>query len=201
MEAKSIRTGYKFGDREVKTAADVKGTGLFKESLRRAKPGEYVMIVQTLKADGTQLKNASYKQGEIYQIISKTMDGYLPIIKVNGDVIPLFDEEYVVLEGYDPEKKVVHKESYSLPENVLRFKRKAKAGDYVELIKSINGIPKGTVLEVKRIGAAGEPQYGEKIEEFLWDEDYVVLVRPEDRVKELINELFQVYSMIQQKEE
>ena len=201
MEAKSIRTGYKFGDREVKSAADVKGTGLFKEALRRAKPGEYVMIVQPLKADGTTLENASYKQGEIYQIISKTMDGYLPIIKVNGDVTPLFDEEYVVLEGYNPEKKVVHKETYSLPENVLRFKRKAKAGDYVELLKGTNGIPKGTVLEIKKIGVAGEPQYGDKIEEFLWDEDYVVLVRPEDRVKELINELFQVYSMIKQKEE
>lgn len=204
MEAKSIRSGYKFGDKEVKTPADVKGvkdTGLFKEALRRAKSGEYIMIVQALKADGTKLENAAYKEGEIYKVEGRTFGGGLPIIQVNGSITPLFDEEYVVLEGYFPGKKVVHKESYSLPEKVLKIKRKAKSGDYVELLKGLNGIPKGTVLEIKRIGAAGEPQYGDKIEEFLWDDDYVVLVKPEDRFKELIRELFQVYSLIEKKEE
>ena len=103
---------YKMSDEEIKAAFNIVfGTGV-KEVKRRAKKGDYVKIVNEVSSYG------NYKNGDILQIVYDThgyaMHGHKP-----NEV--LHDKEYVVLEGYKPEKHGKPKEPH-----------KFKVGDIVK---------------------------------------------------------------------
>ena len=103
---------YTMSDEEIKNAFNIVfGTGI-KEVKRRAKTGEYVKIVNAVLSYG------NYKNGDILKIVCGTYGftryGY------NPDEI-LYDSEYVVLEGYKPEKEGKPKEPH-----------KFKVGDIVK---------------------------------------------------------------------
>ena len=103
---------YEMNDEEIKHAFNIVfGTGI-KEVKRRAKKGEYVKIVDAVLSYG------NYKNGDILKIVSGTHGftryGYKP------DEI-LYDSEYVVLEGYNPDKHGELKETH-----------KFKVGDIVK---------------------------------------------------------------------
>ena len=69
-----------------------------KEVKRRAKVGEYIKIVN---------KSAfcvSYENGEIFKVKSTTPLGSAVVRLENSFHMPMHDEEYVVLEGYNPKK-------------------------------------------------------------------------------------------------
>lgn len=83
-----------------------------KEVKRRAKKGEYVKIVDAF------LPYGHYKNGDILQIVDDTHGYAIYGHKPNE---ALYDEEYVVLEGYNPDKHGEPKEP-----------RKFKVGDMVK---------------------------------------------------------------------
>lgn len=102
---------YEMNDEEIKHAFNIVfGTGI-KEVKRRAKKGEYVKIVNAVSSYG------NYKNGDILKIVDDTGHvryGYNPVEF-------LYDKEYVVLEGYKPEKEGEPKEPH-----------KFKVGDIVK---------------------------------------------------------------------
>lgn len=103
---------YEMSNKEIKNAFNIVfGTGV-KEVKRRAKVGEYVKIVDAVLSYG------NYKNGDILKIVRGTYGftryGYKP-----GEI--LYDREYVVLEGYKPEKEGEPKEPH-----------KFKVGDIVK---------------------------------------------------------------------
>lgn len=83
-----------------------------KEVKRLAKVGEYVKIVNAVSSYG------NYKNGDILQIVDDTY-GYVRYGHNPGEV--LYDHEYVVLEGYKPDKEGEPKEPH-----------KFKVGDIVK---------------------------------------------------------------------
>ena len=83
-----------------------------KEVKRRAKTGEYVKIVNAVLSYG------NYKNGDILQIVDDTY-GYARYGHNPGEA--LYDHEYVVLEGYKPDKEGKPKEPH-----------KFKVGDIVK---------------------------------------------------------------------
>ena len=89
----------------------VLGNG-FKEVNRHAKIGEYIKIVDAF------LPYGHYKNGDILQIVDDT-HGYARYGHKPNEV--LYDEEYVVLEGYKPDKYRKKKETH-----------KFKVGDIVK---------------------------------------------------------------------
>lgn len=82
------------------------------EVKRRAKKGEYVKIVDA------ECSYGNYKNGDILQIVGYTY-GYVRYGHNPGEV--LYDHEYVVLEGYKPDKEGKPKEPH-----------KFKVGDIVK---------------------------------------------------------------------
>lgn len=103
---------YTMSNREIKVAFNIVfGTGV-KEVKRHAKVGEYVKIVDAF------LPYGHYKNGDILQIVDDTHGYAIYGHKPNG---ALYDEEYVVLEGYNPDKHGEPKEP-----------RKFKVGDMVK---------------------------------------------------------------------
>lgn len=83
-----------------------------REVNRRAKKGEYVKIVDA------ECSYGNYKNGDILQIVGYTY-GYVRYGHNPGEV--LYDHEYVVLEGYKPDKEGEPKEPH-----------KFKVGDIVK---------------------------------------------------------------------
>ena len=89
---------YTMSDEEIKDAFNIVFGAGVREVKRRAKEGEYVKIVD---ADG------EYKNGDILQIVDDT-EVYVRYGYGIGKY--LYDYEYVVLEGYNPEKECKPKE-------------------------------------------------------------------------------------------
>ena len=83
-----------------------------REVNRRAKKGEYVKIVNAVSSYG------NYKNGDILQIVDDT---YFCVIYGHNPYEALYDHEYVVLEGYKPDKEGEPKEPH-----------KFKVGDIVK---------------------------------------------------------------------
>ena len=83
-----------------------------KEVKRIAKVGEYVKIVNAVSSYG------NYKNGDILQIVDDT---YFCVIYGHNPGEALYDHEYVVLEGYKPDKEGKPKEPH-----------KFKVGDIVK---------------------------------------------------------------------
>ena len=83
-----------------------------KEVKRLAKVGEYVKIVNAVSSYG------NYKNGDILQIVDDT---YFCVIYGHNPGEALYDHEYVVLEGYKPDKESKPKEPH-----------KFKVGDIVK---------------------------------------------------------------------
>ena len=83
-----------------------------REVNRRAKKGEYVKIVNAVSSYG------NYKNGDILQIVDDT---YFCVIYGHNPGEALYDHEYVVLEGYKPDKEGKPKEPH-----------KFKVGDIVK---------------------------------------------------------------------
>lgn len=103
---------YEMSDEEIKAAFNIVfGTGT-NEIKRRAKVGEYVKIVNAVLSYG------KYKNGDILQIVDDAY-GYARYGHNPGEA--LYDHEYVVLEGYKPEKEGEPKEPH-----------KFKVGDMVK---------------------------------------------------------------------
>ena len=86
--------------KQVNTATS---SGTLKAVKRLPKIGEYVKIVNTDSKD--------YKNGDILQIVDvqKILGVMTPYYKLESGRF-LFPHEYVVLEGYQPQKEVVKKE-------------------------------------------------------------------------------------------
>ena len=103
---------YEMSDEEIKDVYNIVFDTGVKGVKRRAKTGEYVKIVDAVFSYG------NYKNGDILKIVRGTHGfvgyGYKP------DEI-LYDSEYVVLEGYKPEK-------YGEPKEPHKF----KVGDIVK---------------------------------------------------------------------
>lgn len=70
----------------------------YKEVKRKAIPGEYVKIVNSSEDNSNQ-----YENGDILKIIS--VDRYENVYYADGYSDYLFDYEYVVLDGYNPNEK------------------------------------------------------------------------------------------------
>ena len=103
---------YEMSDEEIKAAFNIIfGTGV-KEVKRRAKVGEYVKIVNAVSSYG------NYKNGDILKIVDDAY-GYARYGHHPGEA--LYNHEYVVLEGYKPEKEGEPKEPH-----------KFKVGDIVK---------------------------------------------------------------------
>lgn len=103
---------YTMSDEEIKHAFNIVfGTGV-KEVKRRAKVGECVKIVNAV------LSYRKYKNGDILQIVDDAY-GYARYGHNPGEA--LYDHEYVVLEGYKPDK-------HSEPKEPHKF----KVGDIVK---------------------------------------------------------------------
>lgn len=103
---------YTMSNRDIKAAFNIVfGTGI-KEVKRHAKVGEYIKIVDAF------LPYGHYKNGDILQIVDDT-HGYARYGHKPNEV--LYDEEYVVLEGYKPDK-------HSEPKEPHKF----KVGDIVK---------------------------------------------------------------------
>ena len=103
---------YAMSNKEIKAAFNiVLGTGI-KEIKRHAKVGEYVKIIDAKCSYG------NYKNGDILQIVGYTY-GYVRYGHNPGEV--LYGHEYVVLEGYKPDKEGEPKEPH-----------KFKVGDIVK---------------------------------------------------------------------
>ena len=103
---------YKMSDEEIKAAFNIVfGTGV-KEVKRRAKKGDYVKIVKEFE------KYGDFSKGDILQIIDNK-DGLARYGYDRYDF--LFDDEYIVLEGYKPDKNSEPKEPH-----------KFKVGDIVK---------------------------------------------------------------------
>lgn len=115
---------YEMSNKEIKNAFNIVfGTGV-KEVKRRAKAGEYVKIVNAVSSYG------NYKNGDILKIVDDMVHvryGYNPVEF-------LYDKEYVVLEGYKPEKECKPKEPH-----------KFKVG---ERYRVRIGIEKGNTIEI-----------------------------------------------------
>ena len=105
---------YAMSNKEIKAAFNIVfGTGI-KEIKRHAKVGEYVKIVDEYGSCGR------YKNGDILKIIEDT--GHVRYECGDGEF--LYDSEYVVLEGYNPEKQDKQDE----PKEPYKF----KVGDIVK---------------------------------------------------------------------
>lgn len=116
---------YEMSDEEIKAAFNIIfGTGV-KEVKRRAKVGEYVKIVNAVSSYG------NYKNGDILKIVDDAY-GYARYGHHPGEA--LYDHEYVVLEGYKPEKECKPKEPH-----------KFKVG---ERYRVRIGIEKGNTIEI-----------------------------------------------------
>lgn len=103
---------YEMSDEEIKAAFNIIfGTGV-KEVKRRAKVGECVKIVNAVSSYG------NYKNGDILKIVDDAY-GYARYGNHPGEA--LYDHEYVVLEGYKPDK-------HSEPKEPHKF----KVGDIVK---------------------------------------------------------------------
>lgn len=103
---------YTMSDEEIIHAFNIVfGTGI-KEVKRRAKVGEYVKIVNAVSSYG------NYKNGDILKIVDDAY-GYARYGHHPGEA--LYNHEYVVLEGYNPDK---HGE--------LKEPHKFKVGDIVK---------------------------------------------------------------------
>lgn len=103
---------YEMSDEVIKHAFNIIfGTGI-KEVKRRAKVGEYVKIVNAVSSYG------NYKNGDILKIVDDAY-GYARYGHHPGEA--LYNHEYVVLEGYKPEKEGEPKEPH-----------KFKVGDIVK---------------------------------------------------------------------
>ena len=103
---------YTMSDEEIKAAFNIVfGTGV-KEVKRRAKKGDYVKIVKEFE------KYGDFSKGDILQIIDNK-DGLARYGYDRYDF--LFDDEYIVLEGYKPDKEGKPKEPH-----------KFKVGDIVK---------------------------------------------------------------------
>lgn len=93
--SKTTNSDYDMSDEEIKAAFDIVFGNDVKEVKRRAKKGEYVKIVDAEYSYG------NYKNGEILKIVDDV--DYVRYGYGNGQY--LHDSEYVVLEGYKPEKE------------------------------------------------------------------------------------------------
>ena len=115
---------YEMSNKEIKAAFNIVfGTGV-REVKRRAKKGEYVKIVDAEYSYG------NYKNGDILKIVDDV--DYVRYGYCDGQY--LHDSEYVVLEGYKPEKQDNPKESH-----------KFKAG---ERYRVRIGTEKGNTIEI-----------------------------------------------------
>ena len=116
---------YEMSDEEIKAAFNIIfGTGV-KEVKRRAKKGDYVKIVNAVSSYG------NYKNGDILKIVDDAY-GYARYGNHPGEA--LYNHEYVVLEGYNPDKQDKPKEL-----------RKFKVG---ERYRVRIGIEKGNTIEI-----------------------------------------------------
>lgn len=108
-----------------------------KEVKRTAKVGEYVKIVAP-----TGFTNEKYKKGDILKVVGLTGFGNAKL-SCGGEVA--IEDEYVVLEGYEPPKT-------EKPTEVKEVKRKAKMGEYIKITDKYmsNGLYEdGDIIKVK----------------------------------------------------
>lgn len=91
---------YKMSDEEIKDAFNTAFSNGIKEIKRRAKKGERVKIVDAIASYG------NYKNGDILKIVDDV--DYVRYGYCDGQY--LHDSEYVVLEGYKPDKQDEPKE-------------------------------------------------------------------------------------------
>lgn len=103
---------YKMSNKEIKDAFNIVFGTVVKEVKRRAKKGDYVKIVKEFE------KYCDFSKGDILQIIDNK-DGLARYGYDRYDF--LFDDEYIVLEGYKPDKNSEQKEPH-----------KFKVGDIVK---------------------------------------------------------------------
>lgn len=103
---------YTMSDEEIEDAYNIVFGTCIKEVNRRAKKGEYVKIVDAVSS------HRKCKNGDILKIVDISAK-YVRYGHGLGEI--LYDSEYVVLEGYKPEKDVKQKELH-----------KFKVGDIVK---------------------------------------------------------------------
>lgn len=131
----TLLTGSQIG--EAIKAFDGKKTGV-KEVKRNAEVGEYIKIVKKLAEDDP------YETGDIFKVIRKS-DWFVGDVRVNSeckDDVYVDKLEYVVLEGYKPEKA-------ESPAEPKEERRKAKVGDTIRVLKDNGGpVTAGSVWEV-----------------------------------------------------
>ena len=110
--SKTTNSDYDMSDEEIKAAFDIVFSNSVKEVKRRAKKGEYVKIIDA------ECSYGNYKNGDILKIIC---DDNGLVLYGEGIGEFLLDKEYVLLEGYKPEKECKPKEPH-----------KFKVGDIVK---------------------------------------------------------------------
>lgn len=120
-----------------------------KEVKRHAHVGEYIKLTAP---DSVTVRR--YGIGEVQLVTKEHSKGS---VFVNGDDSGcILDCEYVVLEGYQPDKS-------ESPAEPKEEKRKAKVGDTIMVLKNNGGpVTKGTVWEVTRINSWGLEVKNEK---------------------------------------
>ena len=133
---------YVMSNKEIKAAFNIVfGTGI-KEIKRHAKVGESVKIVDECDACG------KYKDGDILKIIEDT--GHVRY--GCGCVDFLYDNEYVVLEGYNPKKQDKQDE----PKEPYKFKVgdivKGKPESYGEYAITTDDMTRGKITHVSDDG-------------------------------------------------
>ena len=133
---------YAMSNKEIKDAFNIVFGAGIKEVKRNAKVGEYVKIVDACGAGG------KYKNGDILKIIEDT--GHVRY--GCGGVEFLYDNEYVVLEGYNPEKQ----DKQDKPKEPYKFKVgdivKGKPESYGEYTITTSDMTMGKVTNVSESG-------------------------------------------------
>ena len=152
--ALTILTGPQIGEAIRKWDEEHAKKSGVREVKRHAKSGEYIKIVTSFLPIG-------YKGGDIL-LVTKGFNDTSVICQ--GAKICVCDSEYVVLEGYKPEKEE---------------HRKAKVGDTVKVLHDNGGrVYAGTVWKVKSIDSNGMLRITHDDDELTWacDKDnYIVL--------------------------
>lgn len=125
-----------------------------REVKRPAKPGEYIKIVSVWA-------NVGYKNGDILKVIRRFNENS---VVFDDTKICVCDDEYVVLEGYKPEKEE---------------HRKAKVGDTIKVLRDNGGrVKPGTVWTVKSVDTDGTLRIVHADDEITWlcnKDNYIVV--------------------------
>jgi hypothetical protein len=130
---------YTMSNKEIKAAFNIVfGTGI-KEVKRRAKVGEYVKIIDAISSYG------NYKNGDILKIVDDV--DYVRYGYCDGQY--LHDSEYVVLEGYNPDKECKPKEPHKFKVGDI-VKGNSESDDRYRITNS--NMTRGKITEVSEDG-------------------------------------------------